>query len=82
MTDFDDGDGYGLGTMDFSSGRFSHATLPAVGHLGVLPGYRTVLAVFPAGPVSVAILTPSTVDPAPYVKWLVAAGHLTGGHLR
>ena len=80
MTDFDDGDGYGLGTMDFSSGRFAHATLPAVGHLGVLPGYRTVLAVFPAGPVSIAILTPSTVDPSPYVKWLVAAGQLTGGH--
>jgi D-alanyl-D-alanine carboxypeptidase len=78
MTDFDDGDGYGLGTMDFSSGRFAHATLKAVGHLGVLPGYRTVLAVFPAGPVSIAILTPSTVDPAPYVKWLVAAGQLTG----
>jgi D-alanyl-D-alanine carboxypeptidase len=79
MTDFDDGDGYGLGTMDFSSGRFSHATLQAVGHLGVLPGYRTLLAVFPSGPVSIAILTPSTVDPAPYVKWLVAAGNLPIG---
>ena len=79
MTDFDDGDGYGLGTMDFSSGRFSHATLQAVGHLGVLPGYRTLLAVFPATALSIAILTPSTVDPAPYVKWLVAAGKLTTG---
>ena len=79
MTDFDDGDGYGLGTMDFSSGRFSHATLPAVGHLGVLPGYRTLLAVFPATALSIAILTPSTVDPAPYVKWLVAAGKLPTG---
>ena len=79
MTDFDDGDGYGLGTMDFSSGRFSHATLHAVGHLGVLPGYRTLLAVFPAASLSIAILTPSTVDPAPYVKWLVAAGKLPTG---
>jgi D-alanyl-D-alanine carboxypeptidase len=76
MTDFGDGDGYGLGTMDFASGRFSHATLEAVGHLGVLPGYRTLLAVFPASALSIAILTPSTVDPAPYVKWLVAAGNL------
>ncbi len=49
-----------------------------MGHLGVLPGYRTVLAVFPASALSVAILTPSTVDPAPYVKWLVAAGSSTG----
>lgn len=79
LTDFDDGDGYGLGTMDDSSGRFSHATLDAVGHLGVLPGYRTVLAVFPSACVSVAVLTPSAIDPAPYVKWLVAAGKLTGG---
>ena len=80
MTDFDDGDGYGLGTMDFSSGRFSRATLKAVGHLGVLPGYRTLLVVFPGTATSIAILTPSTVDPTPYVKWLVAAGHLTDGH--
>jgi D-alanyl-D-alanine carboxypeptidase len=79
MTDFDDGDGYGLGTMDFSSGRFSHATLEAVGHLGVLPGYRTLLAVFPDTSVSVAILTPSTVDPSPYVKWLMVAGNLNAG---
>jgi D-alanyl-D-alanine carboxypeptidase len=79
MTDFDDGDGYGLGTMDFSSGRFSHATLEAVGHRGVLPGYRTLLAVFPASALSIAILTPSTVDPTPYVKWLVAAGKLPTG---
>ena len=47
MTDFDNGDGYGLGTMDFSSGLFSHATLEAVGHLGVCR-IRTLLAVFPA----------------------------------
>lgn len=79
MIDFKDGDGYGLGTIDFSSGRFSSSSLDAVGHLGILPGYRTVLAVYPAGPVSVAILTPSTVDPAPYVKWLVTAGSLTPG---
>ena len=79
MTDFDDGDGYGLGTMDFSSGLFSHATLEAVGHLGGLPGFRTLLAVFPATALSIAILTPSTVDPAPYVKWLVAAGKLPTG---
>ena len=72
--------GYGLGAMDFSSGRFSHATLEAVGHLGVLPGYRTLLAVFPANALSVAILTPSTVDTAPYLRWLVAAGQLTGAH--
>lgn len=78
LTDVADGDGYGLGTMDFSSGQFAHATLEAVGHLGDLPGYRTVLAVFPSAAVSIAILTPSTVDPAPYVKWLVAAGRLTG----
>ena len=79
MTDFDDGDGYGLGAMDFSSGRFGYATLEAVGHLGVLPGYRTLLAGFPASALSVAILTPSTVDPGPFVKWLVAAGDLTAG---
>ncbi len=78
MTDVGDGDGYGLGTMDLSSGRFAHATLDAVGHLGVLPGYRTVLAVFPSTAVSVAVLTPSTVDATAYVKWLVAAGKLTG----
>ena len=79
LTDFGDGDGYGLGTMDFSGGRFSTHTLDAVGHLGDLPGYRSALAVYPAGPVSVAVLTPSTVDPSPYVAWLVAAGKLTGG---
>lgn len=76
MTDFKDGDGYGLGTMDLSSG-FTSTSLEAVGHLGILPGYRTLLAVYPAGPVSVAILTPSTVEPSTYVERLVTAGSLT-----
>ena len=78
MTDFGDGDGYGLGTLDFTAPGFSRSNIPGIGHDGNMPGYRSVLAVLPARQVSIAILTPSTVDVVPYVKWLVKAGTLMG----
>ena len=78
MTDFGDGDGYGLGTLDFSAPRFSRSNIPGIGHDGNMPGYRSVLAVLPARQASIAILTPSTVDVVPYVKWLVKVGNLMG----
>lgn len=78
MTDFGDGDGYGLGTLDFTGPRFSRSDIPGVGHDGDMPGYRSVLAVIPSRQASIAILTPSTVDVVPYVKWLVKAGSLMG----
>lgn len=78
MTDFGDGDGYGLATVDFTSprGRFARSGIEGVGHDGELPGYRSVMAVIPSRRTSVAILTPSSVDAVPYVKWLVTAGML------
>ena len=43
---------------------------------GGMPGYHSVLAVYPEHHISVAILTPSTVDVLPYVRHLVNAGSL------
>ena len=77
MTDFNDGDGYGLGTFDFTSGLLSRSNIEGVGHDGILPGYRTVMAVIPSHQLAIAILSPSTVETVPYVKWLVKAGLLT-----
>ncbi len=77
MTEDGDGDGYGLGTVDFTV-RYQRASIDGIGHAGGMPGYRSVLAVYPDRQVSVAILTPSTVDAVPFVKWLVAAGKLLG----
>jgi D-alanyl-D-alanine carboxypeptidase len=76
MTDFDDGDGYGLGTRDFTAGGYARWNINAVGHDGSTVGYRSVLAVFRERHVSVAVLTPSTVDTVPYVQYLVKAGRL------
>ncbi len=79
MTDFNDGDGYGLGTFDFTSGLLSRSNIEGVGHDGILPGYRTVMAVIPSHQLAIAILSPSTVETVPYVKWLVKSGMLNGG---
>lgn len=46
MTDFADGDGYGLGTLDFTAGGYARSNIDAVGHDGVTLGYRRVMAVF------------------------------------
>ncbi len=46
--------------------------------MGGMPGYRSVLAVYRPQQLSVAILTPSTVDAVPFVKRLVKAGQLLG----
>lgn len=76
MTDFHDGDGYGLGTRDFTAGPYARWNIDAIGHDGATIGYRSVLAVFRKPHVSVAVLTPSTVDTVPYVQYLVKAGRL------
>ncbi len=77
MTDFSDGDGYGLGTWDFNAlanGRWGNVAV--VGHTGASVGYRSVMAVFRDARVSVAILTPSAVEVLPLVLPLVTAGSL------
>ena len=76
MTDFTDGDGYGLGTRDYTARGYVRWNIDAVGHDGSTIGYRTVMAVFEAEQVSVAILTPSTTEVVPYVQYLVKAGAL------
>ncbi|KRE56939.1 serine hydrolase [Phycicoccus sp. Soil748] len=77
MTDFPDDAPYGLGTIDFSAGYFARWNIDAVGHIGSMLGYQTVMAVFRDAHVSVAILTPSGTEPLPYVQYLVKAGGLT-----
>ena len=79
MTDFGDGDGYGLGTFDYSDTQFGGNSVEAVGHLGVLEGYRTVLAVFPTRRLSIAVLTPSDVESLGYVRRLLRAGGFQPG---
>lgn len=79
MIDFDQGDDvgrYGLGTIDFTSPRWFRWHIEGYGMRGAMPGYRSVLAVYPEHHLSVAILTPSTVDVLPYVRCLVNAGSL------
>jgi CubicO group peptidase (beta-lactamase class C family) len=78
MTDFADGDGYGLGTRDFTAGGYTRWNIDAVGHDGVTVGYRSVMAVFESQRVSVAILTPSTTETGPFVQYLVKAAKLLG----
>jgi len=73
MTDFEDGDGYGLGTFDYTNEYWYTSHVDGFGHHGVISGYRTVLAVYPAKEVSIAILTPSDVDPLPYVRFMERA---------
>jgi CubicO group peptidase (beta-lactamase class C family) len=73
MLDVSDGDGYGLGLMDFADSRFN---ITAVGHEGEIVGYRSILAVFDKDQLSVALLTPSTTPTLPLVQYLIKAGHL------
>ena len=68
-----DGSGYGLGVMDFSRLRSTASALDAVGHDGEITGYRSALAVFPAGPLAVVVLTPSDIDPLSFVPLIVEA---------
>ena len=78
MLDFDqpDGRGYGLGTIDFTGPRWFQWHIEGYGMRGGMAGYRSVLAVYPEHHMSIAILTPSTVDVLPYVRYLVNAGLL------
>lgn len=76
MTDFTEEDGYGLGTTDFSADYWQNFGMDGVGHIGVMPGYRSVLAVYPEERLSIAILSPSTVDTHPFIRQLVTAGKL------
>jgi D-alanyl-D-alanine carboxypeptidase len=78
MTDFKDGDGYGLGTFDYTNDHWFTSNVDGFGHHGVIPGYRTVLAVYPDMALSIAILTPSNVEPLPYVRYLAKAVAQTG----
>lgn len=73
MTDFDDGDGYGLGTFDYTDDHWFRYGIDGFGHTGVIAGYRTVLAVYPAEDLSIAILTPSSVEPWSFVRYLKSA---------
>jgi hypothetical protein len=76
MTDFQGG--YGLGTLDFRVVEDGRWDVEVVGHTGETVGYRSVLVVIPGSMVSLAILTPSTVNVVPLVRKLVAAGALLG----
>jgi len=78
MVDFDQPDGhrYGLGTIDFTNPHYFQWHIEGYGIRGGIPGYRSVLAVYPEHHMSIAILTPSTVDVLPYVRYLVNAGSL------
>ena len=76
MTDFQDGDGYGLGTINIRALDNGRWDVDAVGHTGETVGYRSVLVTIPDAKFSVAILTPSTVEVLPLVSRLVAAGSL------
>ena len=78
MTDFQDGDGYGLGTLDNRTVENGMRDVDVLGHTGETVGYRSVLAVIPDVKASVAILTPSTVEVLPLVRKLVTAGSLLG----
>ena len=78
MLDFDQPDGhrYGLATIDFTNPHYFQWHIEGYGMRGGMPGYRSVLAVYPERHMSIAILTPSTVDVLPYVRYLVNAGSL------
>ncbi|KAB7746234.1 serine hydrolase [Nostocoides sp. F2B08] len=77
LTDFVDVEPrYGLATVDFSQPFFYRWGLDGYGIWGGTVGYRSVLAIYPDNQLSVAILTPSTVDAIPYVRHLVNAGGL------
>jgi D-alanyl-D-alanine carboxypeptidase len=76
MTDFTEEGGYGLGTTDFSADYWQNFGMDGVGHIGVMPGYRSVLAVYPEERLSIAILSPSTVDTHPFIRQLVTAAGL------
>ena len=78
MTDFQDGDPYGLGTFDMRAVDHGRWDVDVVGHNGETVGYRSVLAVIPDAKASVAILTPSAVDVVPLVRKLVTAGSVLG----
>ncbi|WP_299443682.1 serine hydrolase [uncultured Phycicoccus sp.] len=78
LTDFDQnvGPGYGLATFDFTTPHWLRWNIDGYGMRGGTVGYRSVVAVYPAHNLSVAILSPSTVDVLPYVRHLVNAGLL------
>ena len=76
LTDFEDGDGYGLATIDFSTPYWSTWHIEGYGVRAGITGYHGVLAVYPEYQLTVAILSPSTVDVLPYVRHLVNAGLL------
>jgi D-alanyl-D-alanine carboxypeptidase len=78
MTTFDDGDAYGLGTLDFTHPSQQTSHIDGFGHPGELPGFRTVLAVLPGYRTAIALMTPSAVEVVGYVQWLVKAGSLRG----
>ena len=76
MTDFSDGDGYGLRTFDFGADYWQNFGLEGVGHVGEIPGFRTVLVVDPERQLSIAILSPSSTATHPLVRQLIRAGSL------
>jgi D-alanyl-D-alanine carboxypeptidase len=76
LTDFADDDGYGLATYDLTQGEWFRFSIDGVGLAGGITGYRSALVVYPRQQLSVAVLTPSTAEAIPYVKYLVNAGGL------
>jgi len=76
MTDFTEDGHYGLGTTNFADSYWQNFGMDGVGHIGGIPGYRSVLAVYPEQQLSIAILSPSTVDTHPFVRQLVTAAKL------
>lgn len=68
--------GYGLGTWQVDDGRWG---VEVVGHLGELPGYRTVLAVLPEHRVSIVVFTTGSALVTPYASLLARASGLLPG---
>jgi D-alanyl-D-alanine carboxypeptidase len=74
--DYPDGRRFGMATIDFTGRNWDQYSIDGYGMRAATPGYRSVLAVYPAHHLSVAILTPSAVDVLPYVRFIVNAGSL------
>ncbi|KGN33623.1 hypothetical protein N798_06285 [Knoellia flava TL1] len=76
MTKFTEDQHYGLGTINFADDYWQNFGMDGIGHVGAMPGYRSVVAVYPEQQLSIAILVPSKVDAHPFVRQLVTAARL------
>lgn len=70
------GPGYGLATIDSTQPHWFEWHIEDHGIRGASIGYHSVPAGYPGHELSVAILSPSSVDVLPHVRHLVEAGRL------